>query len=386
MMLAKEVKGDMANAMNIWSLFVKGKELKSKYGEENVSDLSIGNPIDPVPEEFNQALIETINSKDEGKHGYMPTHGYQRVRQAVADYLNNQGYFKGLTADHVCMTIGATGGINTALRAILNPKDEVILISPYFVEYPFYVKNHHGKIKFVEAKEDGSLDVQKIKKAVSKKTKAILINSPNNPTGKVYSKENLEDLVNVLKDTGICVISDELYREILLTGKFTSIASLYDNSFMVYSFSKYYSMAGERIGYLAVNPKMEDIKDVMAALPFCNRIRDINAPATMQRVAEKLLNVPAKIDHYKAKTEKIINALTEYGYEFVKPEGTFYTWVKCPVPEEEFIQKATEKKLLVAPGSTFGKKGWFRIACCTKDQQVDLGLKILGELIQYNKI
>jgi len=380
MIISKEVKTDMKNAMNIWELFVKGKELKSKYGEENVADLSIGNPIREPPQEFKDAIIESVQNYEPGRFGYMPTNGYLGVREKIAKSLNEKGYFNDITADHICLTVGAAGAINTSLRTILNPGEEVILINPYFVEYPFYVKNHHGKIRFVESKDDGSLDVKKIKKAINKKTKAILVNSPNNPTGRVYRKENLEELVEVLQGTEICAISDELYREIVFKGEFNSIASLYDNSFMIYSFSKAYSIAGERIGYLAVNPKMKGVEDIITALPFCNRIRDINAPATMQIAAEKLLDVPVKIDDYKARIEKIVKVLNDCGYEFVVPEGTFYTWAKCPIPEKEFIEKATEKKLLVAPGSTFGKKDWFRLACCTTDQQVDLGLKILKEL------
>lgn len=383
MIISKEIEKDKKNASKIRAFFEKGNELKAKYGAENVADLCLGNPIQEPPLKFVGALVAAAQSPEKGTHRYMPNTGYPQVREKIAEYLNKKKYFEDITADHICMTVGAAGGINTCLKTILNPKEEVILVSPYFAEYIFYVKNHQGRTKVVDSNEDFSLNVKKIKKAINKKTKAILINSPNNPTGKVYSKENLEELVDILQGTEICAISDEPYREIVYKGEFTSIASLYDNSFMVYSFSKSLGIPGERIGYIAVNPKMKDVKEVLAGIAFCNRVRgDVNAPALMQRAVAnslKVLDSDLSSD-YKQKSEKITESLNRLGYEFATPEGTFYIWAKCPMPEKEFIDKALEKKLLVAPGSTFGREGWFRIAYCTTDQQIGLGLKILEEL------
>ncbi len=381
MIVAKQISEDMKKASKIREFFEKGNELKSKYGEEKVADLCLGNPISEPPTEFKEALINTIQSSEKGKHRYMPNMGYIDVREKIANNLQEKGYFQDISANHICMTVGAAGGINTSLKTILNPNDEVIVISPYFVEYKFYTQNHQGTLKVVEAKKDYSLDVKKIKKAITKKTKAMIINSPNNPTGKIYTKENLEELVDALKGTEICLISDEPYREIVFKGKFISPATLYNNSFMVYSFSKSLNIPGERIGYVAVNPKMKDIERVLGGIAFCNRIRgDVNSPALMQRTISKLLDLQVDIENYKTNAKKISRGLKNAGYEFIEPEGTFYVWVKCPGKEQEFIEKALEKRLIVAPGSTFGKEGWFRIAFCTTKQQIDLGLEILKEL------
>lgn len=387
MIVSKKIKQDMKNASKIREFFEKGIELKAKYGEENVADLCLGNPITEPPKSFIENTAKTLLSEEKGTHRYMPNTGYLGVRKKIAEYLNKKSYFQNITADHICMTVGAAGAINVALKAILNPKDEVIIINPFFAEYIFYIQNHQGKPVFVDSNEDFSLNIDNIAKAITKKTKAMIINTPNNPTGKVYTKKELESLSDLLKGTEISVLSDEPYREIIYNGEHVPITKIYKNSFMAYSFSKSLGIQGERIGYLAVNPEMDGVKDVLGGIAFSNRVLGfVNAPAIWQRAVANALEEKVDVNDYRRKKEKIEAKLKEYGYEFGKPEGTFYFFIKTPREEKKFIDEALEKLLLVAPGSTFGKEGWFRIAYCTTDQQMDLGLKILGELIQYNKI
>lgn len=382
MIISQEVKENMKNASKIREFFEKGNELKAKHGEENVADLCLGNPILEPPKKFIDNTIKLLQSEEKGIHRYMPNMGYPGVRKKIAEYLNKKKFFKDLNENHICMTVGAAGGLNVTLKTVLNPGEEVIIIKPYFVEYLFYTKNHQGKPVLVDSNEDFSLNIDNIEKAITKKTKAVIINTPNNPTAKVYSKEELKDLAEMLKGTEISIISDEPYRELIYSGEHVPITKLYDNSFMVYSFSKSLSIQGERIGYIATNPKMQEIKEIMGGIAFANRtLGYVNAPALWQRSIANELEEKIDINHYKEKKDRIEAKLKEYGYEFGKPEGTFYFFIKTPREEKQFIAEALEKLLLVAPGSTFGKEGWFRIAYCTTDQQIDLGLKILKQLI-----
>jgi len=381
-MISKKIKQNMKDASKIREFFEKGIELKAKYGENNVADLCLGNPIIEPPKKLIDNTLKILKSKEKGMHRYMPNTGYLHVREKVANYLNKKKYFKNITADHICMTVGAAGGINTILKTILNPKEEVIIIKPYFVEYLFYTENHQGKPVFVESNKDFSLNIKNIEAALTKKTKAIIINTPNNPTGKVYNKKELTELSDLLKGTDIAVISDEPYREIVYNKKHVAITSLYDNSFMAYSFSKSLNIPGERIGYVAVHPNMKEVKEVMDGIAFANRtLGFVNATALWQRAIAESLEEKVDVNTYKKKMDKIEAKLKKYGYKFGKPEGSFYFFVKTPRDEKQFIDDALQKKLLVAPGSTFGQEGWFRIAYCTTDQQIDLGLKILKDLI-----
>lgn len=381
MIIAKEVKENMKNASKIREFFEKGNELKAEHGIEKVADLCLGDPVLEPPKKFIDDTARLLKSGEKGMHRYMPNTGYPEVRKKVAEYLNKKKYFKNISEKHVCMTVGAAGGLNVTLKTILNPGEEVIIIKPYFVEYTFYTKNHQGKPVFVDSNEDFSLNIGNIEKAITEKTKAVIINTPNNPTAKVYSKKELENLAELLRGTEISIISDEPYREIIYAGKHTAITGLYDNSFMIYSFSKSLSIQGERIGYIATNPKMQGVEEIMGGIAFANRtLGYVNAPALWQRAIVNALEERIDVNHYRRKKERIEAKLKEYGYEFGKPEGTFYFFIKTPREEKQFIDEALKKLLLVAPGSTFGKEGWFRVAYCTTDQQIDLGLKIIKEL------
>lgn len=381
MIISQEVKENMKSASKIREFFEKGNELKAKYGEENVADLCLGDPVLEPPKKFIDDTARLLKSGEKGMHRYMPNLGYPNVRKKVAEYLNKKKYFENISEKHVCMTVGAAGGLNVTLKTILNPGEEVIIIKPYFVEYIFYTKNHQGKPVLVDSNEDFSLNIGNIEKAITEKTKAVIINTPNNPTGKVYDKKELKNLAELLKGTEISIISDEPYREIIYSGEHIPITKLYNNSFMVYSFSKSLSIQGERIGYIATNPKIQGVEEIQGGISFANRtLGYVNAPALWQRAIANALEERIDVNHYRRKKERIEAKLKEYGYKFGKPEGTFYFFIKTPREEKKFIDEALEKLLLVAPGSTFGKEGWFRIAYCTTDQQIDLGLKILKEL------
>ncbi len=388
MPLSRRIESDIKNASKIRKLFEEGMELKKAHGEMNVADLSIGNPVVEPPEEFVDAVSGLIQQRA-GMHRYMPNLGFPWVREAVARSLKEEGYFNEIGAEHIMMCVGAAAGLNVVLKTILNAGESVIAVAPYFVEYRSYVENHGGELKVVRASDDFTLDVKRIEEAIEPNTRAVVINSPNNPTGVVYSRENLVELANVLirkkRSSGqtIYVVSDEPYREIIYDGKpFTSITTLYPESFMVYSFSKSLSIPGERIGYVAINPEMDDSRTMMNGMAICNRILGfVNAPALMQRAIAGI-GIRVAVDYYKSRRDKIRKVLEDSGYEFANPQGTFYLFVKCLDEEEAFIEEAKKRLLLLVPGSTFGYDGWFRIAYCVDDNTIELACRKLRELAE----
>lgn len=391
MPLSRRIESDIKNASKIRSLFEEGIRLKGIHGHMNVADLSLGNPVVEPPQEFVQTVSGLIQQRA-GMHRYMPNLGFPWVREAVAKTLTNEGYFNDLGPQHVMMCAGAAAGVNVVLKAILNPGENVVVVAPYFVEYKSYVENHGGQLTVVMPADDFSLDAGKIEAAINSKTRAVIVNSPNNPTGAVYSKKNLAELADMLdrkkRHDGqtIYVISDEPYREIVYEGKpFTSITTLYPESFMVYSFSKSLSIPGERIGYVALHPAMEDGQAIMNGMAICNRILGfVNAPALMQRAIAEV-GVRVNVGDYQVRRDKIKKVLEESRYEFAKPQGTFYIFAKCPGAEESFIERARERLLLAVPGSAFGYKGWFRIAYCVDDHTIELACQKLRELAQASR-
>ncbi len=388
MPLSRRIERDIKNASKIRELFEAGMELKKIHGEMNVADLSIGNPVVEPPEEFVDAVSGLIQERA-GMHRYMPNLGFPWVREAVARSLTAEGYFNEIDAEHIMMCAGAAAGLNVVLKTILNAGESVIAVAPYFVEYRSYVENHEGELKVVTASDDFTLDVKRIEEAIDPNTRAVLINSPNNPTGVVYSRENLVELADMLirkkRGTGetIYVVSDEPYREVIYDDEpFTSITTLYPESFMVYSFSKSLSIPGERIGYVAINPEMDDSGAILNGMAICNRILGfVNAPALMQRAIAGI-GVRVDVDYYKSRRDKIRKALEDSGYEFANPQGTFYLFVKCLGEEEAFIEEAKKRLLLLVPGSTFGYDGWFRIAYCVDDNTIELACRKLRELAE----
>lgn len=378
MSISKKIKASISQSSMIRKMFEQGMILKKKHGADNVYDFSLGNPNVDHPEEFKKELICVADEEIALKHGYTPNAGYMETRQAVARKISKTTGVK-IAADHVVMSCGAGGALNVILKSLLDPGDEVIILKPFFVEYPFYIENYDGVVKYATTKPDFSLDIAAIAKAITRKTKAIIINSPNNPTGKVYSKKSIEELARLLKEKStirkkpIYLLADEPYAEIVFDGlAVPSILKAYPNSIIAYSYSKTLSLPGERIGYIAVHPKIHEAADLMSALILCTRILGfVNAPALMQRIVARLQHVTVDVDIYQKKRDLLCKGLAKAGYQFTKPQGAFYLFVKSPISDDvEFVTMLLKHNILVVPGSGFGSPGYFRIAFCVDDATI----------------
>lgn len=363
----------------IRKMFEEGIWLKKQFGEENVFDLSLGNPVIEPPDQVQAALVKAAKDISPGLHRYMPNAGLQDVREAIAKTLSNECQVS-LSANDLVMVCGAAGGLNITLKTLLDSGDEVLIFAPYFVEYLFYADNHGGKAVAVKTHDDFTLDMDALKDALSEKTKAVIVNSPNNPTGVVYSCEELKQLAEVLKahseKTGkaVYLISDDPYKKITFDGvEAVNILELYENSIYITSHSKDIALPGERIGFVAVHPKCEDAGNLMAGLIFSNRVLGfVNAPALIQRVVKNVQGVTVDVEQYKKKRDFLYGELTRIGYDVVKPQGAFYFFPKSPIDDEvEFVKKLAEKKVLVVPGRGFGCPGYFRISYCLPDSVIE---------------
>ena len=368
----------MNQASWIRKMFEEGTRLKAEHGVDKVYDFSLGNPNLEPPEIFKAALKNAVMSSGLGSHAYMPNTGYPHVRRSVAEYICEEQQTQ-VTENELIMTCGAAGALNVILKAILDPGDEVITPSPYFVEYSFYASNHGGSLKTVQTKPDFDIDIDAVSAAITQKTKAVLINSPNNPTGQVYTKERLNELGTLLKEKGkelkrtIYLISDEPYRKIVYDDqKVPSIFKSYNESIIATSYSKNISIPGERIGYLAVNPEASFKEDLLGGMALANRILGfVNAPALMQRVVATLPGVSVDISAYARKKEILCEGLAGSGYQFVKPAGAFYLFPRTPVKNDvKFVQALQKELILTVPGSGFGGPGHFRIAFCVEDETI----------------
>lgn len=378
MTISKKVQTFLERSSWIRKMFEEGAQLKAKHGAENVFDFSLGNPNIEPPARFKEALADAAKATGGGHHSYMPNTGYAFVRQAVAEFLSEeQGV--AVTADEVIMTCGAAGALNVILRAVLDPGDEVLTPAPYFVEYGFYADNHGGVLKTVPTNSDFTLDLEAIRAAITPRTKVVLINSPNNPSGQIYSKQSLLQLGSLLTEEGrrvnrsLYLVSDEPYRKIIFDGAdVPSIFSCYAETMIVTSYSKDLSIPGERIGFLAVNPQASYKADLLAAMALANRILGyVNAPALMQRTILSLQGVSVDPSIYERKRNLLCDGLSGSGYEFVKPRGTFYLFPKSPVPDDvAFVKALQEERILTVPGSGFGAPGHFRIAFCVDDDTI----------------
>ncbi|HUI90988.1 MAG TPA: pyridoxal phosphate-dependent aminotransferase [Chitinivibrionales bacterium] len=379
MPVAKNVKDIMANSSFIRKMFELGTQLKKQHGEKNVCDFTLGNPDLEPPPAFQKALSDAVRQKISLKHGYMANAGYADTRQAVADYVSKE---QGATIsmDNVIMTCGAGGGLNVALKTILNPGDTVIVNVPYFVEYNFYIRNHGGEMVLVNTKDDFDLDVKAIEKAIDKRTAGVLINSPNNPTGKVYPEKTIRELGRMLErksaETGraIYLLSDEPYRKIVYDGlAVPPLFSNYKNCIVVNSYSKDLSIPGERLGYIAVHPEAEDVQNLLDGMILCNRILGfVNAPALMQRVVKNLQGTCVDISRYQKRRDLLCDGLKKLGYDFTMPGGTFYLFPKAPGGNDvEFVKVLQEKLVLTVPGTGFGAPGYFRIVFCVAEEAIE---------------
>lgn len=360
-------------------MFEEGKKLAAVYGAENVYDFSLGNPNLPAPKEVAEALVSEVENCDAlTLHGYMSNAGFEDVRQAVADSLNARF---GMNYDSSCivMSAGAAGGLNVFLKAVLDMGDEVVVIAPFFGEYANYVSNYDGSLVVVPPNPPTfQPDITEFRKALIAKTKAVIINTPNNPTGVVYDEKTLAALADEMRaaekkfGTSIYLLSDEPYRELVFGVKQPYPASFYENTVSGYSFSKSLSLAGERIGYLAVNPECADFDDLIGALGVATRVLGfVNAPSLIQRAVARCLDASVDVKFYEKNGAALKAIMDECGFEYVEPQGAFYLFVKAPGGDDAaFCAKAKEHRLLLVPASGFGCKGWVRIAYCVSPETI----------------
>jgi aspartate aminotransferase len=388
--IAVKIRESLSNASFIRKMFDQGEELRKIHGAENVYDFTLGNPDLEPPETFQERLKELADNPLPGMHKYMSNAGYEQTRQAVAANLNRTTG-QNLTANHVLMTVGAGGGLNVIFKTLLNPGDEVLVNSPYFVEYGFYVANHQGKLVVVRSQSDFQPDLTAIEAAITPRTKAVLINSPNNPTGVVYSKTSLRGLAELLqkKETEfgntIYLVSDEPYAGLVYDGvKITPVLNVFDHAIVATSHSKDLALPGERIGYIAINPKLPEADTLFNGLVFANRVLGfVNAPALMQRLVTDLQGQVTGVEVYRERRDILYNHLTEIGFEMVKPQGAFYLFPKSPIPDDvAFIGAALKYNLLLVPGSGFAGPGHFRIAYCVAKETIVRSLPYFTKLAE----
>jgi aspartate aminotransferase len=375
MTISKKIDSFITKASWIRRMFEEGGRLKAIHGAGNVYDFSLGNPNINPPPAFRRALRENAEKEAAGWHAYMPNTGYPFVRKAVADFVGGEQQAE-VTENDIIMTCGAAGGLNVIMKTLLDPGDAVLTPAPYFVEYGFYADNHGGSLKTAATNPDFTLNIDAIDQALTEDVKAVLINSPNNPTGQVYPEENLKELGALLADRSrqfsrtIYLISDEPYRKIIYDGiRVPSIFAAYPDSIITTSYSKDLSIPGERIGYIAVNPEAAHRTELIGGMSLANRILGfVNAPALMQRVVAAVQGASADIGQYARKRELLCTGLETLGYEFVKPAGAFYLFPKSPVPDDvQFVKILQEELILAVPGSGFGGPGHFRLAFCVDD-------------------
>ena len=391
-MISEKMQGYVNNSSAIRAMFEEGKKLASVYGAENVYDFSLGNPNVPAPAAVKEAALQVLNEEDPLMvHGYMSNSGYEDVREAIAASLNRR-FGTGYDAGNLVMTVGAAGGMNVIFKTLLNPGDEVIAFAPYFGEYRAYVSNYDGVLKVVPPDtETFQPNLAAFEKLITEKTKAVIVNTPNNPTGVVYSAKTLKRLADILEEkqkewkTSIYLISDEPYRELVYGGvEVPWIPDFYRNTIVGYSFSKSLSLPGERIGYLVLPSEMDDSEAVKNAANVATRILGyVNAPSFFQRVVARCLEEKADIAYYDRNRETLYEGLKKAGLSCIKPEGAFYLFVKSPVEDEKaFCEKAKKQNLLLVPGSSFACPGYVRLAYCVSYEMIVRSLPHFEELMK----
>ncbi|MGE4579618.1 MAG: pyridoxal phosphate-dependent aminotransferase [Desulfuromonadales bacterium] len=391
MSISVKVSSFIEKASWIRKMFEEGAMLRKIHGEENVFDFTLGNPCVEPPEAFREELLKLATNPIPGMHRYMNNAGYEETRAAVADVVSEKSPQQ-LTASHVVMTCGAGAALNVVLKTVLNPGDEVIVLAPFFVEYRFYIDNHGGTTREVQTLPDSfQLDLPAIEKAITEKTAAIIINSPNNPTGVIYPAEDLQRLGQLLArkekelDRQIFLLSDEPYARILYDDQqVPGIFHHVKNAVIVTSHSKDLALPGERIGYLAVNPAMDNLNVFIEGAVFCNRVLGfVNAPALVQRLVTPLQRESVDIKEYQAKRDLLYDNLTAMGFKMVKPGGAFYLFPRSPLPDDvEFVRLAQKHNILLVPGSGFGAPGFFRIAYCIDTAVIHRSLPAWEKLAQ----
>lgn len=389
MSISERMRNELQGSSLIRKMFEAAARLRAERGDDAVVDLSLGNPMAPPPQEFFDELRKIANSPASNTHTYNPSNaGLLETRSAIAATLQDEHALP-VSANHLVMCSGAGGGLNVVFRALLDPGDEVIVLVPYFSEYPHYLGNYGAACRFVDTNDHFQLDIQRIADAIGPKTKGVIINSPNNPTGEVYSQETINELGAMLQDRGqtfgraIYLISDEPYLRIVYDG--TSIASVFaacDNVVIVRSFSKDLSLAGERLGYIAISPRVDGAEELAAACTLATRVLGfVNAPTIMQRVVAGCLHAQVNVAFYQRNRDLLYDGLVASGYEVRKPLGAFYLFPKCPDEQDDltFCDRLQQQGLLAVPGRGFGKPGYFRLSYAVKHETAERAAKILTE-------
>jgi len=389
MPIANKIAGFIDKSSWIRKMFEEGERMRALHGAENVYDFTLGNPDMEPPREFLKEFRELAEHPIPGMHRYMSNAGYDETRSAVAEVLAEKSGLE-VKGSHVVMTCGAGGALNVALKTVLNPGEEVIILTPYFVEYKFYIDNHGGvPVEVWTDRESFQLNLTAIENAITHKTRAVIICSPNNPTGVIYPAESLRKLGELLRrkekelTRQILVISDEPYARICYDGKeVPNIFPYIQNSVIVTSHSKDLALPGERIGYLAANPRMQSVEMFMQGAIFSNRVLGfVNAPALMQRLVAKLQRASVDINQYREKRDLLYDNLTAMGFSMVKPDGAFYFFPKSPMADDvKFVKLALQHHILLVPGTGFGAPGHFRIAYCVDKGMIERSLPAWREL------
>ncbi len=394
-MISDKMQEQVQNSSVIRAMFEEGKRLAGIHGVENVFDFSLGNPNVEPPKEVKTAILEVINTGNAmGIHGYMNNSGYEDVRAAIAKSINDK-FSTAFTQNNILMTVGAAGGLNVIFKTLLNPKDEVITFAPFFGEYRNYVKNYEGELVIVSPNTiDFQPNLVEFEEKITPKTKAVIINSPNNPTGVIYSETTIIKLAEILRakqrefGTDIYLVSDEPYRELAYDNAVVPyLSKYYENTIIGYSYSKSLSLPGERIGYLVIPDQAADYENIISAANIANRILGfVNAPSLFQRVVAKCLNAKVDLDTYNRNRELLYKGLTSYGYQCIKPEGAFYMFVKTPIENDvEFCKLAKMKNILLVPGTVFGCPGYVRIAYCVAYYKIEKALPYFKALFEEAK-
>lgn len=394
-MISDKMKDLVEHSSVIRAMFEEGKKMAEKYGKENVFDFSLGNPSVEPPKEVKQAIIDVLEEERAmNVHGYMNNSGYEEVREAIADSLNKR-FDTAFNQENILMTVGAAGGLNVTLKTLLNPGDEVIVFAPFFGEYRNYASNYEGELVVISPNtKDFQLNLREFAEKISEKTKAVIVNTPNNPTGVVYSEKTIMAIAEIMYKaqdafgTSIYLISDEPYRELSYDGvEVPYLTKYYENTIVGYSYSKSLSIPGERIGYLVMPSELDGFEEIVKGANVANRILGfVNAPSLMQRVIKKTLNVQTDITVYDKNRKLLYDKLTEYGYKMVKPEGAFYLFIQALEEDDKaFAAKAKEHNLLVVPGSSFGCKGYVRVAYCVDYDMIVRSLPAFEKLANEYK-
>lgn len=390
-MIAEKMKNMVANSSAIRAMFEEGNRLAKIYGAENVYDFSLGNPNVPAPEAVKKAIAKLIEEEHPvALHGYTNSNcGYADVREAVASSLNER-FGTRFEGKNIVMTVGAAGGLNVILKSLINPKDEVIAFAPYFGEYRSYTDNYDGVLVEISPNTaDFQPKLDEFEQKITPKTKAVIVNTPNNPTGVVYSEETIQKMAAILEakqkeyGTDIFLISDEPYRELVYDGaEVPYLTKYYDNTIVGYSYSKSLSLPGERIGYLVIPDEAADSEQLLAAANVATRILGfVNAPTLQQKIVAKCLNEKTDVSYYNRNREALYQGLKECGFECIKPEGAFYLFVKSPTADEkEFCAAAKKYNLLIVPGSSFACPGYVRLAYCVSYETIINSLPKFREL------